>query len=107
MSSENYTFFQDVAQEVEIPSDGILSKPIFTDERMRATLFGMSAGQEMTEHTTSMEAILQFLEGEVELTVDGKQHTASPGTWLRMAPRVVHSLLAKSPAKFYLIVLRS
>lgn len=107
MSQENVAFFQNVALEVEIPNDGILSKPICSGDHMRATLFGMSAGQEMAEHTTSMEAILHFLEGEVELTVDGERHTAIPGTWMRMAPRVLHSLVAKSPAKFYLIVLRS
>jgi quercetin dioxygenase-like cupin family protein len=106
MTSPNYTLFDNLVEEVEIPNDGILSKPIFSDERLRITLFGMSAGQEMSEHTTSMEAMVHFLEGEIEVTVEGNVHTARAGTWVLMSPRVPHSLIAKTPSKFCLTVLR-
>ena len=106
MTAPNYTLFANLLDEIETPSDGILSKPIFTDERLRITLFGMSAGQEMSEHTTSMEAIVHFLEGEIEVTIEGNVHTAKAGTWALMSPRVPHSLRAKTASKFCLTILR-
>jgi len=102
----DYTLVPDLADLAEVPEDGILSKPMFTDARLRATLFALSAGQELTEHTSTMEAILQFLEGEAEITLGSDAHTVGPGTWVRMAPNLVHGIKAVTPLKMLLIVLR-
>ena len=101
-----YTVVPSLHDAVEVPADGILSKPIQSDEHVRATLFGLSAGQELTEHTTTMEALLQFLEGEAELTLGGDTHHARPGFWVRMAPGLPHGIKALTPVKMLLIVLR-
>lgn len=101
-----YTAIPSLHDAVELPADGILSKPIQSDEHIRATLFGLSAGQELTEHTTTMEALLQFLEGEAELTLSGDTHHVGPGFWVRMAPGLPHSIKALTPVKMLLIVLR-
>lgn len=101
-----YTAIPSLHDAVQVPPDGILSKPIQSDEHVRATLFGLSAGQELTEHTTTMEALLQFLEGEAELTLGGDLHHAGPGFWVRMAPSLPHSIKALTPVKMLLIVLR-
>ena len=104
--TEPYTLIASLADTVACPDDGILSKPIFTNDRMRITLFAMSAGQELTEHTTTMEALLQFIEGEAEITLGADTHQAGPGAWTRMEPNLKHSIKALSPLKMMLIVLR-
>ena len=101
-----FTLIPSLAAHVETPNDGILSLPISSDAHMRATLFAMSAGQEMTEHTTTMEAVVQFLEGEAELTLGGETHIVGPGAWICMAPNLPHSIRATQPVKFLLLVLR-
>lgn len=103
-----YTYFQDLLTEVETPKEGILSRPILKNETMQVTLFGLAAGAEMTEHTTSMEAIVHFLSGEASITLGGEARTAGPGTWFRMEPRLPHSIVAdKGPVTFLLILLRN
>lgn len=104
--NEPYTLISAIASQVEIPADGILSKPISSDEHLRATLFGMSAGQEMSEHTTTMEALLQILEGEADLTLGDDPHRARAGDWIRMSPNLRHSIKAVTPLKMFLVVLR-
>jgi quercetin dioxygenase-like cupin family protein len=104
--SQAYTLIESLGGAVGIPEDGILSKPIFSDARMRVTLFGLAAGQEMTEHTTTMEAVLQFLEGEAEITLGADKHTVGAGAWIQMAPNLAHSIKATQPLKMLLIVLR-
>ena len=104
--SADYTLIESLASTVQCPDDGILSKPIYTDERMRVTLFALSAGQEMTEHTTTMEALLQFLEGEAEITMGDDRHTVRAGAWVQMSPNLRHSIKATHPLKMLLVVLR-
>lgn len=104
--SENGTFIPSLAALVEIPDDGILSKPIATDTYIRATLFGMSPGQEMSEHTTTMEALLQILEGDAQISLGEDSHHARAGTWICMPPNLRHSITALTPLKMLLIVLR-
>jgi quercetin dioxygenase-like cupin family protein len=59
------------------------------------------------EHTSARPAIVHVLEGEGEgeLTVGGDTHPARPGTWLRMAPDVKHSLVARTPMQMALYLL--
>ena len=57
--SDAYTF-ADLADEIEPPTDGTLSRTVFNDERLKVILFGFSAGQELSEHTASSPAIMHF-----------------------------------------------
>ncbi len=50
MSSE-YAHIQNLAETIEIPSEGILTKTHFEDESVKVVLFGFSKGQELSEHT--------------------------------------------------------
>ena len=53
-----YTHLTDIASLVEIPPDGILTRTLYDDEQVKVILFGFDAGQELSEHTASMPAIL-------------------------------------------------
>jgi quercetin dioxygenase-like cupin family protein len=101
--SEEFLYFSDIAGEVEMPAEGILSRTIASDS-YRVVLFGMSAGQELTEHTSTMEAIMHFIEGEADITVGEVEKTAGPGTWVRMQPKLKHSIRAKTPLKMILVL---
>ncbi len=66
--SPPYTHIGDLAGH-QPPEDGILTRTLYNDERVKAVIFGFGAGQELSEHTASMPAILQFLTGEARLTL--------------------------------------
>ena len=61
--SDNYTHITDLAKEVEPPEDGILTRTLFNDEDVKAVIFGFGQGEELSEHTASMPAILHFISG--------------------------------------------
>src|SRR5262245_66604949 len=65
----NYTHFSDLAKVVQPPDKGILSRTLFSDDRLKAVLFGFAQGEELSEHTASMPAVLHFLQGEAKLTL--------------------------------------
>lgn len=100
------TSYADLAAELEIPADGTLSKTVYADDRVKVVLFGMDAGQELSEHTAAMPAIIQVIRGSARLTLGGEALAARAGSWAHMPARLPHSVLAEAPLVFLLTMLR-
>lgn len=103
----DYTFIAGLAAELpDIPPDSIVSRTIQADDAMKAVLFGFAAGQELSEHTASMPAILIFLRGEATVMVGTNVHQAASGTWIHMPPHMPHSITAQTQVIMLLVLLR-
>jgi len=102
-----YRYFENLSSELpEIPPDSIVSRTLYEDDQHKAILFGFAPGQELSEHTASMTALLYFIQGEAKLTLGGDEKKASAGTWVRMEPRLSHSVLAETQLAMLLIMLK-
>ena len=101
-----YTHVLDLAKEAQPPEKGILSRTLFNDDRLKAVIFGFAQGEELSEHTASMPAVLHFLQGEAALTLGDDKHEAKPGTWVHMPAGLKHSVQAKSPVVMLLLLLK-
>jgi quercetin dioxygenase-like cupin family protein len=104
--SQSYTHITDLAKEVEPPEDGILTRTLFNDEDVKAVIFGFGQGEELSEHTASMPAILHFIQGEATLTLGDETVEAQPGAWIHMAPNLKHSVKTKMPVVMLLLLLK-
>jgi len=104
--SSNYTHIVDLAKEVTPPDDGILTRTLFNDDNVKAVIFGFGQGEELSEHTASMPAILHFLQGEATLTLGDDSVEAQSGTWIHMAASVRHSVRPKTPVVMLLLLLK-
>jgi quercetin dioxygenase-like cupin family protein len=102
----DYTLFLDLTKEVQPPGKGILSRILFNDDRLKAVLFGFAQGEELSEHTASMPAILHFLQGEATVTLGDNTVEATPGTWVHMARGLRHSIRAQTPVVLLLLLLK-
>ncbi len=103
----DYTFIGNLIKAVDIPTDGITSRTVFQDERLKVVLFGFDAGQELSEHTSSTPAVLHFLQGQARLTLGQDTREAGPGTWVRMPARLPHSVRAVTPVIMLLTLLKA
>lgn len=101
-----YTYIADLAQEAEPPADGILSRTLYNDEYLKAVIFGFGVGQELSEHTSTMPATLQFLSGEATLTLGDDTLDARPGTFVHMPAGLRHGIRAKTPTILLLLLLK-
>ena len=101
-----YTHFLDLAKEVPPPEKGILSRTLFNDDRLKVVLFGFGQGEELSEHTASMPAVLHFLQGEASLTLDNDTLEGKPGTWVHMPKGMRHSIQAKTPVVMLLMLIK-
>src|SRR6478752_3940340 len=73
-----YKLISDLAKEAQPPDKGILSRTVHNDDRLKAVTFGFAQGEELSEHTASMPAVLHFLQGEARLTLGDDRHEAAP-----------------------------
>ena len=101
-----YTHIANLAAEVEPPEDGILTRTLFDDDNVKAVIFGFSSGQELSEHTASMPAILHFLQGDATVTLAADTIQARPGTWVHMPAHLKHSVNTSSPVVMLLLLLK-
>ena len=101
-----YTYFSDLANEVQPPDKSVLSRTLYNEDRLKAVLFGFAQGEELSEHTASMPAVLHFLQGEAKLTLGDDLLEARPGTWVHMPKGLRHSIQAKTPVVMLLLLLK-
>ena len=92
-----YTLVQSIIDEVEIPANGILSRDLYKGDKSKVMVFGFDTGQELSEHTASMPAALNFIKGEAQVTLGDDTFDAATGTWIHMPPELKHSIKAKTP----------
>jgi quercetin dioxygenase-like cupin family protein len=101
-----YTHIVDLAKEVEAPEDGILTRTLYNDDHVKAVIFGFGQGEELSEHTASMPAILHLIQGEATLTLGDDTVEAQPGTWIHMPANLQHSVQTKTPVVMLLLLLK-
>ncbi|HOE65923.1 MAG TPA: cupin domain-containing protein [Candidatus Hydrogenedentes bacterium] len=102
-----HVFFRDIAAELEVPENGTLSRTLFSDDRLKVVVFGMDKGQELSEHTASMPAVLHILRGEAALRIGGDALDAGPGAWAHMPANMPHSVTALSPLVMALLLMKN
>ncbi len=101
-----YTLFNLPTQLPTVESDSIISRSIYTDEQVKAVLFTFAAGQELSEHTASVPAIIHILKGEGTLTLGADTVEAREGTWARMEANLPHSVKAQTALVMLLLMLK-
>jgi quercetin dioxygenase-like cupin family protein len=83
-----------LAEETRFAPNGIVSRTLLGTANSRVVLFGFAEGQELTEHTSTQNAVVQILSGECELFLDGKSHPVKAGDFIYMPPNLPHAVRA-------------
>jgi len=89
-------------QDGAIVSRELVKKPTGT-----VTVFAFDAGQGLSEHTAPFDALVQVLEGEVEIMISGKPHRLTGGELILMPAHQPHALKALTRFKMILTMIRS
>ena len=103
----DYTFLADLNTEFALPENGILSRVLRKDEHVNITLFGFSAGQELSAHSAPTPAVLYFLEGEAEVRLGEDKVQARAGSFVYMPPTLPHGISARTPMRMLLVQMKS
>lgn len=103
----NARFIEDLAAEVTIPEDGILSRVLHNDDQVRVVVFGFAPGQELSEHTSKYAAELLILRGDARLKLGEEERDAHAGAWVHMPPQLPHGVLARTPVVAVLVLVKA
>ena len=92
--------------ETQFAANGIVSRTLFRTPTTRVVLFGFAEGQELSEHTSTSQAIIQILSGACEFSLAGKLHQLKNGDLLYMPPSVPHAVKATEPFSMLLTLIK-
>jgi len=85
----------------------VVSRTILKKEKGTVTVFAFDKAQALSEHTAPFDALVQLLEGEAEVTIEGRAHRLESGEMIVMPANVPHALKAKERFKMVLTMIRS
>ncbi|NQE34814.1 cupin domain-containing protein [Microcoleus asticus] len=86
---------------IEYPA-GVLSKILVKDNNCQYSLFCMTVGTEISEHTSARNATVNVIEGKGILTWEGKDIVLEPGVFAFMPGQALHALKAEEKLAFIL-----
>ena len=95
-----------LAAETQFAPNGIVSRTLMRATNGRVVLFGFAEGQELTEHTSTQQALIQILSGECEFSLGGKPHNLKAGDLLYMPPHLPHAVKATKQFSMLLTLLK-
>ena len=96
-----------VAEYVQYQDGSVVSREIVKKPTGNVTVFAFDDGQGLSEHTAPFDALVQVLEGEVEVTIAGQPHRVQGGEIILMPAGQPHALKALKRFKMMLIMIRS
>jgi quercetin dioxygenase-like cupin family protein len=97
----------DLQAMTEVADKGIVSKSIVENEHHKLIHFTFAPGQELSEHTASVPAAIQILEGRGMVVLDGTAHEATPGMLFYMPAEMRHAVRASEDLVMLLTMFRT
>lgn len=88
-------------------ADSIVSKTLIDKPAGTITLFAFDRGQRLSEHTAPYDAVVQILDGQGVITINGKDHTVPKGEVVIMPSNIPHAVRAEQRFKMLLTMIRS
>ena len=96
----------ELARLVAYQDGGVVSRTLVKKNGGTLTVFAFDKDQALSEHTAPFDAIVQVLDGEVELTIGGKKVPARTGHTVLLPANVAHAVHATTAFKMLLIMVR-
>jgi quercetin dioxygenase-like cupin family protein len=85
---------------------GVVSRTLIKKKGGTVTVFAFDQGQGLSEHTAPFDALVEVLEGQVELVIGGQKVPAKAGESVLMPAGVPHAVNATTRFKMLLFMVR-
>lgn len=83
-----------LAEETKFAPNGIVSRTLLNTPNSRVVLFGFAEGQELTEHISTRQALVEILSGECDFFLAGERHSLKTGDIVYLPPKLAHAVRA-------------
>ncbi|MBK6766548.1 MAG: cupin domain-containing protein [bacterium] len=92
--------------EIEYNPNAVVSKTLVKQPHGTITLFAFDQAQELSEHSAPFDAVVQVLDGDVELIIGGVSTIAGPGDFVIMPANIPHAVKARTKFKMLLTMIK-
>jgi small redox-active disulfide protein 2 len=97
---------QQLAELVEYEEGRVVSRTFAQNPSLSLTLFAFDKGEGVSTHTAPGDAMVQVLDGEATVNIDGKKMTVDTGQVVVMPANVPHAVTAVKRFKMILTVVK-
>lgn len=97
---------QELAGLVEYQQGRVVSRTFAQNSTLSLTLFAFDQGEGVSTHTAPGDAMVQVLDGEAAVDIDGKEMTVRTGQVVVMPANIPHSVTALKKFKMLLTVVK-
>jgi quercetin dioxygenase-like cupin family protein len=92
---------------IDYQEGSVVSRTIIDKKTGTITLFAFDENQGLSEHTAPYDAMVYVLDGEVDITISGKEVWLKQGEMTIMPANEPHALTAKTKFKMLLTMIKS
>ena len=96
-----------IAALVDYQSGAVVSRTIIERIAGTVTLFAFDRGQGLSEHTAPFDALVHVIDGEANVTIDGKSLSLKSGEATIMPANRPHALKADTRFKMMLVMIKA
>lgn len=96
-----------LADMVDYQKDAVVSTTIIEKTAGTVTVFAFDMGQGLSEHTAPFDALVQILDGEVEIRISGEPFHLKKGEIVIMPAHEPHALKSVTRFKMLLTMIKS
>ncbi len=96
-----------LADTVAYQDGAIVSRTLACNAGGNISAFAFDAGEELSEHTTPHTALLQVLDGEASVRIDGESYTVRAGEAIVLPASRPHAVKANVRFKMLLCMLKA
>lgn len=106
MSTFNHSTIFNLKNDITYAENSVVSKRILEKSTGNLTLFAFDKDQKLSEHSAPFDAMVQCLEGKVDITIAKKPYSLTEGESIIMPANIPHAVYATEKFKMLLTMIK-
>jgi len=96
-----------IDEQITYQENAVVSSQVLRAEKGNVTLFAFDKGQELSEHSTSFDALVQVLDGKAEIIISGQSFHMKSGEAIILPADEPHAIKATEQFKMLLTMIKA
>lgn len=97
---------ENLLKTIEYQNKSIVSRQIIKKPNGNITLFAFDKDEALSEHTSPFDAVVNVIDGIMEIRIDGKPYDVVAGEYIVMPANLSHSIKATEQSKMILTMIK-
>lgn len=106
MSNFHHSTVINFKEDITYAENSVVSKKVLEKATGNISLFAFDKGQKLSEHSAPFDAMVQCVEGKVEINIDKKPYMLTEGQTIIMPANIPHAVNAVERFKMLLTMIK-